>query len=36
MQHANLISSIYNDKHDIQVVNTRNNGTIIEFLRISN
>lgn len=28
---CNLISSIYNDKHDIQVVNTRNNGTIKNF-----
>ena len=28
---CNLISSIYNDKHDIQVVNTRNNGAIKNF-----
>ncbi|HAX73591.1 MAG TPA: 6-phospho-beta-glucosidase [Firmicutes bacterium] len=28
---CNLISSIYNDKHDVQVVNTVNNGAICNF-----
>ncbi len=28
---CNLISSLYNDKHDIQVVNTINNGAIRDF-----
>lgn len=28
---CNLISSIYNDKHDVQVVNTLNNGAVRDF-----